>query len=441
MNKLIFSFVCLLFCTQLAISQDSAEFYKRSKKAFDKYQQSGENGKLEEALDNIQKAIIHIDKEEEKITTKVWMKTGEIYNEIALNDYKIFLVNNLHQPIHPFASIKAYEAFVNATKFADKKWDINKALDELLKTATFISNEGIVAYNIEEYEKAYQSFKTIIEIKDFLDKYEHTSILNKSEEFNEHIFRTALAASKANYSSKAIENFEKLKNSNFKNPAIYSGLYSLYVKVGKQNEATSVLQNGRELFPEDEGLMIVEINQYLENGQLNNLITKLEEAINKNPSNISLYSTLGHVYNELQKIESEKGNFNLSKSYFDQSLKYFSKALEMNDTYAPALYNIGALYFNNAAIITKEIKSIETDHTATGIRTASALRSEMISYFDKALPFFQKAEAVNPNDSATLSALKEIYSRKKDDVLVNEFQARLEIIQSGNKIENGYFNQ
>lgn len=437
---MILGLCLLLSLSQLGIAQGYAGFYKNAKKSFDKYQQSNENEKLEDALKFIQQAIAVIEKEDDKKAVKVWMKAGEIYNEIALNDYKIFLVNNNHQPLHPSASSKAYEAFYNTVKTADKKWDISKALDELLKTATFISNEGIVAYNIEYYDKAYQSFKTIIDIRDFLNSNQHISILNKKEEYNEHLFRTALAAQKANYPTEAVDYFEKLKDAKFEDPAIYTGLYNLYLTADKQAKALIILKDGRVLFPEDESLMVAEINHYLNNGQLNELTGKLELAIKKNPNNVTLYSTLGHVYNELQKVAADNGDFDLSTAHFKQSMGYFSSALEVDGTYAPALYNIGALYFNNAAIITKQIKSIESDQTVSGIRSVNAKRSEMLNLLDKALPFFQKAEAVNPNDLETLNALKEIYSRKSDASLVSEFKGRLEKVQAGENIETGYFN-
>ncbi len=440
MKKLIFSlsFLCLL--AQTTIAQDVSGFYKKAKKSFEKYQQSDDKDKLEDALSNIKNAIQLIDKADDKKAVKIWMKAGEIYNEIALEDYKIFLVNTNHQPTHPKASVKAYEAFWNTIEKADKKWDKSDAMDELLKTATFISNEGVVAYNQEAYEKAYESFKLIIDIRDFLSSNEHISILNKKGEYNQHLLKTALAADKADKPDAAIEYYEKLKDAQFDNSAVYLGLYNIYNSKGEEAKALTVLKDGRTLFPDDEGLMVQEINYYLKNGKMSDLTTKLESAIEMNPNNVSLYATLGHVYNELQKSEAEKGNFTQAKHHFEQSMSYFTRALDIDGTYAPALYNIGALYYNNAAILTKEIKSIEHDKTARGIRNANAKRSQMLGLLDKSLPYFQRAEALNPSDQATLNALKEIYSRKNDTSMLSEFTNRLEKVESGLTIEQGYFD-
>lgn len=441
MRKWIFNLACFLLLSSTISAQDAYSFYKKAKKSYDKYQQTEDSEKLWAALEDIEKALRNVDQEGAKKATKIWMKAGEVYNEIALEDYKIFLVNNNHRPIHPKSSRKAFDAYRSAINSADKKWDRSKALDELLKTATFISNEGIVAYNIENYESAFESFTMIIDIKRFLSIQGHNSILNKKKDYQEHLFKTALAAQRADHPGEAIDYFEQLAEVKFDHPAIYSSLSQLYKLQGNKPRSLTKLQIGRELFPEDEGLMIAEINHYLENDQLDILTEKLEAAIQQSPHNVSLYSTMGHVYNELQKAETNKGNLTLAQSYFQQALDHFTKALDLDGSYTPALYNMGALYYNNAAMLTKEIKSVELDQTGKGIRNTNTKRMKMLQVLDQALPYFQKAEAINPNDRATLEALKEIYTRKKDQTLVSEFSARLDQLQAGKTLEKGYFNQ
>jgi hypothetical protein len=65
--------------------------------------------------------------------------------------------------------------------------------------------------------------------------------------------------------------------------------------------------------------------------------------------------------------------------------------------------------------------------------------SEMKSLFDKALPFFKKAESLAPADINTLIALKTIFERKNDSALYQEFTKRLKTLEAGGKIEKSYF--
>ena len=70
-----------------------------------------------------------------------------------------------------------------------------------------------------------------------------------------------------------------------------------------------------------------------------------------------------------------------------------------------------------------------------------AKKLEVDQIFDKALPYFQKAERVNPSDRNTLIALKEIYARKNKMDIADEFTRRLETVESGGTVNSSYFEQ
>ena len=91
-------------------------------------------------------------------------------------------------------------------------------------------------------------------------------------------------------------------------------------------------------------------------------------------------------------------------------------------------------------ICCKELQKLDADYSKEGIRKYDAKKAEVFAQFDNALPYFQKAEALNPNDRNTLIALREIYAKKDDLVISNEFKKRLENID--NKINNtSYFKK
>ena len=100
---------------------------------------------------------------------------------------------------------------------------------------------------------------------------------------------------------------------------------------------------------------------------------------------------------------------------------------------------MGALYYNKAAVLTKELIELESDYTKAGIAKYNQKKEEVFSWFDKGLPYFQKAENLDPNDMSTLIALREIYARKEDMAKYNEFKARLETVEAGGTNEKPYF--
>jgi len=71
--------------------------------------------------------------------------------------------------------------------------------------------------------------------------------------------------------------------------------------MGDKSGAGSILSEGREKFPNDAGLLFAEINLYLKDGRLNELTARLEQAIEQEPNNVSLYVTLGNVYDNQRR--------------------------------------------------------------------------------------------------------------------------------------------
>ena len=84
---------------------------------------------------------------------------------------------------------------------------------------------------------------------------------------------------------------------------------------------------------------------------------------------------------------------------------------------------------------------MESDFSKEGQKKYTEAEKTMQVEFDKALPYFKRAESVNANDKNTLIALKEIYARKDDLKTSKEFKSRLEIIENGGKNPKSFFNE
>ncbi|MEZ4919652.1 MAG: hypothetical protein R2792_11180 [Saprospiraceae bacterium] len=91
------------------------------------------------------------------------------------------------------------------------------------------------------------------------------------------------------------------------------------------------------------------------------------------------------------------------------------------------------MYYNKAAFRTQELQKMENDFSPAGLKKAKEKRDQVMALFDQALPFFQKAESINPNELNTLIALSEIYARKEDFTKMKEFKARQEVIKAAEK--------
>ncbi len=204
-------------------------------------------------------------------------------------------------------------------------------------------------------------------------------------------------------------------------------MFNTAVKTDKE-AAAKYLQEGREKYPDEKGLLYAEINYYLGEGELEVPINRIQEAIASDPENISLYTTLGNVYDQLNQQEREAGNVEKADEYFNLAYETFQKAMELDPNHFDSQYSVGALYYNKAASLTGIINELASDYSAEGTKKYNELKLVMDGYFDEALPYFERAHEIDATDQNSLIALREIYARKSMFDKVEEIKAKLEAI-------------
>lgn len=251
------------------------------------------------------------------------------------------------------------------------------------------------------------------------------------EDVNRQKYIVAVCAQSAAQDKEAAKYYEELEAVNFNDSTnagavIYESLYTYYNKNQDSVKAEKYLTTGRAKYPNESNLLFAEINHYLKKGKLSELIDKLKLAIAKEPNNISIYATLGNVYDNLAQKEWEAGNLTKGDEYQKESEKYYDVVLEKDPNNSNALYSKGALYYNRAAQVSKEANKYANDYSKEGTKKYNDKKAEMEAYFDKALPFFEKADKIEGTDLNTLIALKEIYAKKGMFDKSNEVKARLE---------------
>lgn len=439
MKKLILGLMAILLITA-AYAQDGKKAIKEANKAFGAYNldPTGNKAKLQEAVEQINIALEDAEVAQDPAS---WDTKGKIYNEIA---NQIVAVRQLGMgsmddlPKVEYPAMEAAKAFMKAYELAEKKWQSKDALKGFQISQGNLSNMGIFLYEDQDFKGAFESFKMTVTLHDLLKKEGEKSTLEVEDDYNNQIYITGLAALNAEQPDAAAEYFQKLYDLKYDKPAIYEALYK--IKAEKDVEAAyEYLEEGRKKYPDDISLLFAEINHFLRINKLDELIGKLEMAIKKEPDNVSLYSTMGNVYDNLHQKEAQAGNAEKAQEYFDKALDYYNQAVAKDPNYSDAVYSIGALYYNKAAAMTLELNKYADDYSKEGMKKYEDLKAKIFKEFDKALPYFQKAESLNPNDINTLIALKEIYARKDDLQMSNVFKERLEKVQGGETNESPHF--
>ncbi|WP_235292990.1 tetratricopeptide repeat protein [Portibacter lacus] len=431
MKKFLLLFVGVLFVGSSIIAQDGKKAYKKANRLLGTYNldPSANMDKLEEAKDLIGSAL---EDPEVEAMGKAWIVKGKIYNELVSNEMNQKLLNPEYVVKNVGYAQEAYTALKKALEVSEKKFEIKEALNQLKLTAGHISNEAITAFQDKDYNAAFKNFRSSIALDEILVAQGEESTFIDEANKKEQYFYTAISGFYAKEYEEVEPFFLKAKEMGDADPFIYEGLYNIK-KETDMDAARAILEEGRAKYPDDTALLYAEINYMVAEGLLEELIVKLEDAVKKDPENISVYTTLGAVYDNLasQSLKDSTAAEGKAQMYFDKSQEWFEKALNLDESNFDALYSLGALYYNKAATFTDPLNELANDFSAEGNKKYDALKAKMDNLFDTAFPYFKKAEAINPEDMNTLLAIKEIYARKGDVEKSNEYKARLEALNTG----------
>lgn len=448
MKKLVFAFVAFLLVGSLA-AQDHEKAYKKASRLLGSYNlDPTSTEKLEQAMEKIDYALTG-DLSGLKNPSDPYLVKGEIYNTIAntqitnltLAKENPALAGKAGSQINVENPAKtAFEALTKALELATKKNHKKDALAALLENQGHTSNTGIIAFENKDYKSSFVNFENVVKAHDLIKGAGGESSLDKDGAYDNQLYLIGLAGLNAKMYDNAKPYLIKLYEKGTDEPLVYSSLYS--IEAEKDPEAAyPYLEAGRKKFPDEASLLFTEINHFLKIGKLDELIGRLNTAIEKEPDNISLYTTLGNVYDNLYQKEAEAGNTEKEKEYFDSALKNYKMAVDKDAKNVDAHYSMGALYFNKAAVVTQAMMALQDDLTKEGTRKYNAYKEEAGELFKLALPHFKKAESLNANDMNTLIALKEIFARTNDIEKSNEFKQRMETVKSGGSNPASYFNE
>ncbi|MFT4664626.1 MAG: hypothetical protein ACI8YQ_004112 [Polaribacter sp.] len=444
MKKLISSLFALLLLVGTSFAQDASSAYKAGSKAFNnwKTETDGEKKKelLNKAASNMDVATAGSSALSGKTLSKMLIAAGQVYNEYANMEVIKKSLNPDAKMERPDAALKAFAALNKAIQVSEKKYFKSDAFGYLRATSSHMSNTGLLAFKDGNYENAYANYAAVTELHQLFLANDKKTVLDEDSKMNDHLYMSALSALQAKKMDEAEAGFTKLKDANYEDPAIYNALVTIAMDKKDNEKAEILLAEGRQKYPEDNALMVTELNHYLTNNRFDELVGKLEGAIAADPDNVSYYSALGNTYDNL--FQKEMGDKNLVKAdeYFNKAMDYYGQALEKDENYFFAIYNTGVLYVNKANLLIEELKVLEDkgDYSKSALAAMEEKKTGINTEFEKSLPLFQRAEKLNPNDVNTLSALKEIYARKEDFEVSKIFGERMKVVESGGE-NTSYF--
>lgn len=433
--KNIFFVIFITFsgCSFL-LAQDAEKDVKKADKLVGLYLLDPKTGK-----DKLMEAKSLIDAASKDATVaeayKTYLVKGKVYNELAANENTQLIINPRYRIENEDAGIIAYQALENALHKAVKSFEKKDVYVIMQELSQYLNNFGSSLYNTagqnyNKYKSAAKNFEAVVLINQNLKDGGQKPIFDNESDINRQKYVVAVCAKAGKDEITSIKYFEELEAKDYNDSTnagavVYESLYNFYTN-SDEAKADAFLTKGRSKFPKEMNLLFAEINSFIKKGKLDDLIDKLKLAMEKEPNNTSIISTLANVYDNLSQKEFEAGNMTKGDQLQAESFKYYDLVLEKEPNNANALYSKGALYYNKAALVSKEINTLANDYSAAGTAKYNAKKAEMDSYFDKALPYLEKADELTPNDVNTLIALKEIYAKKGNFEKSNAAKAKLE---------------
>lgn len=421
MKKGLFIFFAFLFAGAI-IAQDPAKDIKKAATKLASYNldQANNADKLREAIMLVNPSIHDPAVKEDP---GAWQTYGEVYMAAVDYDVKSIVVNPEAPITEPSAPLKAFTGFKMAAELADKSFQVKNAMEALALGIQNIYYLGSALYQAGDYKAAYDAFKSTYDAYELLKK-NNTSTTFSADESPKSLYYSGVCAQQAGLMTEAQAVYKQLVDAGSNEPGVYEALFNIYMK-DNPAEAEKILTLARQKFPDDSGILYAEINYYLAKGELVGLVSKLEKALEIEPDNVSVYVTLGQVYDKLYQDAVATDPVKAEEN-FQKAMSYYQQAMAKDGKNFDAVYSIGALWYNKAAAYSIELNNLSSDYSAEGNRKYEAKKMQMEDAFNKALPLFLQAELIDPNDYNTLIALKEIYARQDKLDLAEQYKMKIE---------------
>ncbi len=238
------------------------------------------------------------------------------------------------------------------------------------------------------------------------------------------MINAALAAENLNRFDEAFNYYKMCADNNYgKGAEMYQSMIRVLNSPKNENKddqkILSVIEEGKNKFPNDFVLNVEEFNFWYNKGDNEKAQQALQNAIEADPTNKILHFNIGVTYDNLAKTEHEAKNHEKAFEYIEKAVTGYKSAIELDDKYVDAYYNLGALYVNES----QEIQSIANDYDGEKYEQEMKRGQETMQ---KGIPYLEKVLTFTPNDKNTLSVLKIIYANMDDMENYKRIKALLE---------------
>jgi tetratricopeptide (TPR) repeat protein len=299
------------------------------------------------------------------------------------------------------------EVAYDALQIAREKDKTNENLIEIQQALLVMSeltfNSAVEAFNAGSYSTASKAFRRSYNLAESFGSIDTTTLYN-----------AGLAAELAREFGPAEEIYTQLIKMEYDQPYIFSSMTSILMVKGDTLAATNMIKAGRERYPDDLNLIFSEANIYIFTGQVEEAREILNLAIEKDPENQNLYFAFAANYD---RMAQDTTNTLADRQFaYREAEKSYKKAIELDEDYFDAIYNLGVLYFNEGIRIFEEADAkLRKNPTSAAFRDYEQEEKRFQEKWLMAQPYLETAMEMLGDDETNLEvvvvSLMQLYAR------------------------------
>jgi hypothetical protein len=221
----------------------------------------------------------------------------------------------------------------------------------------------------------------------------------------EAIDRAALAEFKkciSLYKSTQLKPEEK-KSIDLSVAGAYANAIGISGRVDKAN-VKALIEEAKAKFPDNKPIEEMSLQAQVSSGNTDEGEKALYDAIQKDPKNeqkLLVYASL--LEKKFEALAKAKPNDPETETAYQKVVAAYQAVLNVNPAREEANYNLGAIIFNRAVEVNKQLQELPDDAPDSKIK---ALDNKKKDYMRQALPYFEKAAEKNGyKDDSALSTL------------------------------------
>ena len=356
------------------------------------------SGELDKAAEYIEMAI---QDPKTGVNEKTWRYRGDIY--------RLMVEDTTIAAQFPEAMEKAIESYLKALELDTKesyKQENTLALGSLQVRSL---NKGNDAFTEKDFDKA-------------IEYYSQSERIAKSFGYADTnaVYNSALAYESKGDHENAIKRYREAIDIGYHKPEVFRFIATLQHKNDSIDAAIETIREGRQRFPEHKELLMDEMSYLLTADRTAEAEETVKLAIEQDPTNARLYSIQGSLFDgKATPKEGPAPEEAEMLKWYEEAESAYKKSIELDPTFFDAYFNVGVLYNNRAAFEYEKCNKIKND------AEYMACKKGADEIYLKAVPYFEKAHELRPDDNQTIQQLMKLYAKTNDQDKYQQMKAKL----------------